>query len=97
MGEHIKVPSHTDFEPYYSKFRVFGSDRNIEQHQSDANVSARARLTLPDTYENSTIVVDEDTDYTTTVVFDRGLPEKFLEISEVKDNNLIKLKDFNLR
>ena len=97
VGEHIKVPSHTDFEPYYSKFRVFGSDRNIEQHQSDANVSARARLTLPDTYENSTIVVDEDTDYTTTVVFDEVYPKSFLEISEVKDNSLIKLKDFNLK
>ena len=97
VGEHIKVPSHTDFEPYYSKFRVFGSDKNIEQHQSDANVSARARLTLPDTYENSTIVVDEDTDYTTTVVFDEVYPKSFLEISEVKDNNLIKLKDFNLK
>ncbi len=97
VGEHIKVPSHTDFEPYYSKFRVFGSDKNIEQHQSDANVSARARLTLPDTYENSTIVVDEDTDYTTTVVFDEVYPKSFLEISEVKDNSLIKLKDFNLK
>ena len=97
VGEHIKVPSHTDFEPYYSKFRVFGSDKNIEQHQSDANVSARARLTLPDTYENSTIVVDEYTDYTTTVVFDEVYPKSFLEISEVKDNNLIKLKDFNLK
>ena len=100
LGDHIKPPTHTDFGEFYSKYRVFGGTRNIEKLEAGAGVSAKARLRLPESYVNSTITVDDKTNFTTTLVFDDIYPKSNLKVTEVSKEDglfLIKLGDFEIK
>ena len=99
LGDHIKPPTHTDFGEFYSKYRVFGGTRNIEKLEAGAGVSAKARLRLPESYVNSTITVDDKTNFTTTLVFEDIYPKSNLKVTEVSKEDglfLIKLGNFEI-
>ena len=94
VGDDIKPPTFSEAGAYYSRYKVFGSTRNIKRLNGGVGVDAQARLKLPSDYPNSTIIADDLTNFETTLVFDEIYPRADLSVTEVDGFNKIKIGDF---